>query len=146
MTDELIATASTTIEAPASEVWRGLTDPALIKQYMAGADVVTDWNVGSPITWKGEWNGKPFEDKGEVLEVVEHKQLKMTHFSPLSGDADVPENYHVVTYSLQPDDDKTELTVTQQNNPSKEMVDESTKMWNMMLGGLKTVVEGLVAG
>ena len=64
-----VATAETEIEASPAEVWKALTDPELIKKYMFGSEVVTDWQPGSPITWKGEYEGKPYEDKGEILEV-----------------------------------------------------------------------------
>lgn len=141
---KLIATVSTTINAPAADVWQALTDPKLIKHYMAGADVESDWKVGSPITYKGEWNGKVFEDKGEILEITPERLLKSTHFSPMSGQEDAPENYHLVTYALEADGDKTMLTVTQENNPSQEMVDESEKMWTTMLEGIKTIVESPV--
>ena len=78
----------------------GLTDSEMIQRYMFGAIVETDWKPGSPIAWRGEWNGKPFEDKGEVLEVLPYKFLKLTHFSPLSGQEDRPENYHTLEYEL----------------------------------------------
>lgn len=135
MTDGLTATASTVIEAPATDVWQALTDPKLIKQYMAGADVVTDWQVGSPITWKGEWNGKPFEDRGEILELVPQKRLKTTHSTGASDDV------HVVTYDLTDSGSSTKLTVTQENTASPEMVAESEKTWAMMLNGIKGIVE-----
>jgi hypothetical protein len=67
--------------------------------------------------------------------------LKVTHYSPLSGLVDVPENYHVVTYVLSQADDKTTLTITQENNKDQVEVDESEKTWTMMLGGLKTLLE-----
>ncbi|MBS1193689.1 MAG: hypothetical protein H6R28_89, partial [Methanomicrobiales archaeon] len=54
----LIARASVTIRAPVSRVWDALVSPALIKQYMFGTDAVSDWKVGSPITWNGEWQGR----------------------------------------------------------------------------------------
>ena len=31
----------------------------------------------------------------------------MTHFSPLSGEPDAPENYHTLVYELEEDDGKT---------------------------------------
>ena len=58
MSNTPIATATTTINAPASKVWDALTKPEQIKQYMFGTEVTTDWKVGSPITYKGEWKGK----------------------------------------------------------------------------------------
>jgi uncharacterized protein YndB with AHSA1/START domain len=53
-----IATATTAINAPTSKVWDALTKPDLIKQYLFGTKVTTDWHVGSPITYKGIWQGK----------------------------------------------------------------------------------------
>src|SRR5437016_6516027 len=97
---DLVATAEVTIDAAAEKVWRALTEPESIAQFMFGARVTTDWQPGSPITYDGEWKGKPYRDKGTVLEVDPNRLLKTTHFSPLSGKADVPENYNVVTYEL----------------------------------------------
>ena len=55
MSQNLIATASITIKAPASKVWNALVDPKAIQQYMFGTNAVSDWREGSPIGWKGEW-------------------------------------------------------------------------------------------
>lgn len=55
---DLIAKASITINAPVAKVWEALVSPAMIKQYMFGTNVVTDWKEGSPIVWRGEWQGK----------------------------------------------------------------------------------------
>lgn len=54
MNKELIAKVSTTVNAPIARVWEALTKPEIIKQYMFGANVVSDWRVGSSIVWKGE--------------------------------------------------------------------------------------------
>src|SRR5215204_5744439 len=71
-----IAKASATINAPASKVWDALTKPEQIKQYMFGTQVTTDWKVGSPITYTGEWKGQAYEDKGKVLEIEPAKALQ----------------------------------------------------------------------
>jgi uncharacterized protein YndB with AHSA1/START domain len=57
------------INASASKVWEALVNPKLIKQYLFGTDVTTDWRVGSPITYKGVWEGKLYEDKGTILQI-----------------------------------------------------------------------------
>ena len=62
-----VATAQCEIDAPPEKVWRALTDPGLIKKYMFGSEVNTDWQPGSPITWKGEFEGRPYVDKGEIV-------------------------------------------------------------------------------
>jgi uncharacterized protein YndB with AHSA1/START domain len=141
METKLVAKASTTINAPASKVWEALTKPQLIKQYMFGSDVVTDWKVGSPIIYKGEWQGKPYEDKGMVLQVEPGKKLVSTHWSPLSGVPDSPENYHTLTYALSEHNGHTDVTLTQDNNASEGEKAESEQNWNMMLAGLKKVAE-----
>ena len=96
-----VATAEIEIDAPPDRVWAALTDPEQIKEYMFGSQVVTDWKRGSPIVWKGEYEGKKYEDKGEVVEIEPGRRLQVTHFSPLSGQEDVPENYHTLLYELE---------------------------------------------
>ena len=141
MTQNLIAVARISIDAGKEQVWKALVDPAAIKEYMFGADVHTDWEPGSPITWSGEWNGKPYEDKGTILECVPGKKLAYTHFSPLSGADDIPENYHHVSVELTAGGTGTELTLRQDGNASNEERDHSQKNWEMMLGTLKAYAE-----
>jgi uncharacterized protein YndB with AHSA1/START domain len=69
MDRNLTARASTTIHAPSDAVWQALVDPARSGNTCFGAQVDSDWREGSPITWKGEFKGKPYEDKGKILEV-----------------------------------------------------------------------------
>jgi len=136
-----IARATATINAPASKVWDALTKPEQIKQYMFGTQVTTDWRVGSPITYKGEWKGKSYEDKGKVLEVEPHKRLVSTFWSSLAGLPDSPENYKTVDYELAPDGDRTKLTITQDNNASQEEAQEAEQNWRMVLDGIKKLLE-----
>ncbi|GAB3881022.1 SRPBCC family protein [Terrabacter terrigena] len=137
-----VAHAKVTVDATPQQAWRALTDPAEISRWMVGTEVSTDWQVGSPITWRGEFAGKPYEDKGEVLEVEEPRRLSMTHFSPLMGD-DVPENYHTVTYTLEGSDDGAPTTVTleQDGNDSEEQAETFSQNWQSMLDAFKETVE-----
>jgi len=130
------------INAPASKVWDALTKPELIKQYLFGTEVTTDWQVGSPITYKGEWEGKTYKDKGKVLQIEKEKLLISTFWSSLSALADIPENYKTVRYELSADDKGTRLTITQDNNNSQEEADHSGQNWKMVLEGIKKLVEG----
>ena len=136
-----LATAETTVDAPPAKVWSALTDPKLISQYMMGSHVDTDWRPGSPIRWRGEYDGKAYEDRGEVLEVIPERLLTVTHFSPLSGEEDKPENYHTVSYTIDDAGGSTRVTLTQDNNASEEAAAHSTETWSQMLAGLKKVVE-----
>ncbi len=138
---EFVAVAEVDIDAPAHRVWTALTDPDEIRQYMFGTNVETTWTPDTPIVWKGEYEGKPYEGKGTVLQVVPDTRLQMTHFSPLTGDDDVPENYHTITYELQPRDGGTHLALTQDGSRSQDEADRSSATWATMLASIKELVE-----
>ena len=136
------AVSTVTIAAPIGEVWDALTNPEKVKQYMHGTNLSTDWKEGSPIRWRGEWKGKSYEDKGEVLEVKPQRLLRYTHWSPMGGSEDKPENYHTVTCELAGDDGKTTLTLIQDNNPTQEEADKMARdNWGPVLNGLKDTAE-----
>ncbi len=136
-----VARAGVEIDAGRDAVWSALTDPGTIADWMMGAQVSTDWRVGSPITWRGEMDGRAFEDKGEVLEVDAPNRLSVTHYSPLMGQADAPENYHTIVYMLSGGDGPTTLALTQDGNDSAEQAEQFSATWQGMLESLKSVVE-----
>jgi uncharacterized protein YndB with AHSA1/START domain len=137
----LTSSASVTVNAPIAKAWDALVNPALIKQYMMGADVVSDWKPGSAIVWKGEYEGKKFEDKGTILKLEPQKVLQYTHYSPLTGKPDVPDNYHTVTIELTPKDAATTVSLSQDNNPDEESREHTSKFWQGMLDTLKGLLE-----
>jgi uncharacterized protein YndB with AHSA1/START domain len=141
MRESLPATAEITIEGSVSQVWDALINPDKIKRYMFGAEAVSDWKVGSPIVWKGEWKGKPFQDKGRILEIQQGKRLRYSHFSPLSGEPDRPESYHTVTIQVEGVDGHVHVDLSQDNAGSEQGREESSRNWSMMLQGLKKTVE-----
>jgi uncharacterized protein YndB with AHSA1/START domain len=137
-----VATAQIEIDASPDRVWSALTDPEQIEKYMFGSRVETDWKPGSPIVWKGEYEGKRYEDKGEIVEIEPKRRLKVTHFSPLSGQEDVPENYHTLVYELDEHDGHTRVSLSQDGNASEEAAEHSKANWQTMLSGLKNLIEG----
>ncbi len=130
------------IKASSDKVWEALTKPEMIKQYLFGTEVESDWTVGSPITYRGVWEGKEYEDKGEILEIEPGKKLVTTYWSGFSGFADSPENYQKVSYLLTSENGGTKLTIIQENAKTQESADHSGENWKMVLDGLKKVVEG----
>ena len=140
MTDH-VAHAEREIAAPPETVWDILTDPGPNPEIMFGARIDSTWRVGDRITWSGEWEGKAYEDHGEILEVEPGRTLRMTHFSPLTGEEDVQENYHELEYRLTPTASGTRVTLTQNNNPTAEAAEHSSGMWRSMLDGVAMVAE-----
>lgn len=112
------ARASVLVDAPRSRVWQALTDPDIVRQYFLGTQLTTTWQVGEPVTFAGEWKGKSYQDKGVVLENRHEELLRITHYSPLTGLPDEPDNYHTVEYRLDDSPDGTRVTITQGNNKS----------------------------
>lgn len=141
MNPNLVAKATTTIAAPKAAVWHALLAPEALKLYMFGADVRSDWREGSEIVWQGEFKGKKFRDKGVVIRNEPERTLEYTHFSPMSGLPERPENYHTVTVDLTADGDKTKVSLSQDNNRSDQARRESEKNWGLMLEGLKQYLE-----
>lgn len=141
MNKGLIAAQSIVINAPIEKIWDALVNPDLIKQYMFGTNVMSEWKEGSAITWKGEWQGKAYEDKGVILKLDKPHLLKYSHFSPLTGEPDLPENYHTVTIELSDQDGAVKVDLRQDNNATQEAKDHSEKNWGMMLVDLKKLVE-----
>jgi uncharacterized protein YndB with AHSA1/START domain len=94
-----------------------VTTPELIKQWFFGVDTESDWKPGSPLIHRGEWQGKPYVDKGEIL------------------------RYQEVTWALSERDGSTELTITERNLPSEETKAVSEDSWKTVLTSLKDVLE-----
>jgi len=137
----LVATASITVKAPIEKVWDSLVDSAAIKQYMFGTNVVSDWRVGSSITWRGEWQGKAYEDKGIIKKNEPVHLLQYSHFSPMMGKPDLPENYHLVTIELTHRGEETLVSLSQDGNATEEARKHSEDNWIMMLESLKKFLE-----
>jgi len=136
-----IATARTDITAAPERVWAALTRPEEISAWMPGSHVETTWEVGAPVTWTGEYDGRSYQDKGEILVVEEPRVLSMTHYSPLMGNDDLPENYHTLVYTLTPTDSGTRLELSQDGCDSDEQATQFSKNWQGMLDSLRTHVE-----
>lgn len=111
-----------------------------------GANVDTDWREGSPIAFTGEFNGKPFQDQGEIRAVDERRRLAFTHYSPTSGKPDVPESYNLVDIRLEPaGDERTAVRLSQTPlggaPPDDQTVRKFEENWRVMLDSLRKAAE-----
>ncbi len=130
-----------TFKAPIAKVWHGLTDPSTVKEYFFGTDLKSDWKVGSPITFSGEWDGHKYEDGGIILDIDEPRLLKYTYWSSMMGLENIPENYYNITYELSESDEVTTLVITQDGVKNQEAADHSEQNWKSVFDGLKKIIE-----
>lgn len=139
---EHTASVSRLIHAQPREIWSALTTPSRIKLFLYGADAVTTWAVGSPITFSGVMGGRAYEDVGEILAFEPNEHLAYSHWSSLSGTPHTPENEHVVSFDLQPEVDGTTVTITQaaraEGAPPADAAtrEHAAKTWTAVLEGL----------
>jgi uncharacterized protein YndB with AHSA1/START domain len=136
-----IARVEIVVDAPPEAVWRVITATGSDPDLMFGAEVVTDWQVGSRVIWRGVFEGKEFEDSGTVVAADAPARLVVDHFSPLSGEPDVPDNHHVLEYRLTPEGPGTRIVFEQDNNPSEQAAEHSAANWSASLAGIKKVAE-----
>ncbi|MES2649189.1 MAG: SRPBCC family protein [Bacteroidota bacterium] len=142
MKNSVSGSAAIVVNTSTDKLWEALTNPDIIRQYLYGANTITDWKEGSPIVFEGEWQGKSYRDKGTILEIRPKKILKYSYWSSLGKMDDNPENYMVVTYTLTEDENNyTMLTVQQDNIPSEEAKKHSVENWQIVLGNLKRLLE-----
>ncbi len=144
MAKELVIRRSLTIKAPASRVWEILTDPEHTKKYMFGCEVISDWEIGSPLLWRGVKDGVIYV-KGILLVLDRERLFKFTVFDPNSRIEDVPSNYTTVTIELTPVGGSTALSVTQGDfagvvNGKSRLADAETG-WDLTLPKIKETAE-----
>ncbi|KAF0142342.1 MAG: hypothetical protein FD122_696 [Stygiobacter sp.] len=139
---DLEVSSSLEINASKEKVWKGLTDPDIIKDYLYGTNTVTDWKVGSEILFQGEWEGKQYRDKGVILEIIPNELISYSYWSGFSGIEDKPENYSTVTYKIEPvGDDRTKFTWVQKGFASEQNYEHSNSGMEEFLKSIKAVIE-----
>jgi uncharacterized protein YndB with AHSA1/START domain len=130
-----------TMHAPISEVWAGLTQSAWIERYLFGSQLETTWQIGTPIFFKGEWEGTPYVDKGTVLAYEHESMLRFNYYSSWSDLPDAPENYQIIEYRVEKQGSSTLLTLEQSNIDTPEKRDHSTQNWEKIMSDLKRLLE-----
>ncbi len=134
-------TVQQTIHAPIEKVWDSLTNPEVVKQYFFGSQLVTTWHPNTPIIFKGEYEGKAYEDKGTVLKFVPLEMLEYDYYSSWSDLEDRPENYQIITYRVKSKGQNTVLTISQRNIDALEKKVDSAKNWKGLMLTLKKMME-----
>jgi uncharacterized protein YndB with AHSA1/START domain len=84
------------IKAPIERVWDILTKPEFVKQWQYGSELQTDWQLGTNIRFKTEWEGKVYQQWGKVLDVRQNELIKYSLFAPNPELEDKAENYFII--------------------------------------------------
>lgn len=131
-----------TIDAPVARVWDALTNPDQIRRYYFGTEARSNWREGGMIFYRGTWEGKRYEDKGIIEELIPERKLTINHWSSRTGTPDRPENYHAHTYTLTRTGEKTKITLTQEDNYSTdEHRAKAWQHWDVVMEGMNRVLQ-----
>ncbi len=133
------------IAANVESVWECLIEKT--GAMFMGAKFTTDWKVGQPIVFEGEWEGKPYRDHGVIDSFEERRQIGFTQFSSMSGKADIPENYDLVVITLTNEGQSTvaKMTLAKPEGveaPKGAERDQLKGNLDAILGTLKELAEG----
>ena len=128
------------INADPERVWRAITDGDETVQYYYGTRVVSDWSIGSRVSYDNP-DGTVAAD-GEVLACDPPRRLEMTFLARWDPEVEA-EGPITHVWELEPENGTTRLTVTSKGLKRGSKRAESFGsgiMW--IVAGLKTYVEG----
>lgn len=134
---------STIIKAKTDKVWKVLTDPELIRQWISSEkiEMMTTWEPGSPTILKGKLHGLDFENTGKVVAFEPEKLLYYTHKNSLSELSDDPENYCHLIFKLTFENNLTILDLTISNFPTEAIYKHLEFYWRVTLNLIKFAAE-----
>jgi uncharacterized protein YndB with AHSA1/START domain len=132
------------LNAPVNSVWDALTQPGQMKSWMSDSkiEIVTTWKVGSPIIINADAVSykTAFTNTGIVLQFVKGQVLEYSHLSSLSRLPDQAENYTLIRFTLQPEEDHTLLELDLSNFPTGSHYKHIDFYWAVTLEVLKRFV------
>jgi uncharacterized protein YndB with AHSA1/START domain len=137
----LIISMTVEIHAGIHRVWDTLTNPQKNGQFFSGTQILTDWKVGSPILFQGEFQGQKYTDRGHVLEAQPGKILRYDYWTGFSGLDDLPENYSMLTYTLTGVDQTTHLAFTRVGFATEQEYQYALAGWEQVLEKIKHLSE-----
>jgi hypothetical protein len=145
MADTSVARYTISVDAfvrgPAGKAWDILVNPVKVGALFWDCTVEGDFKVGSPIVWKGMWDGKPFEDSGTIKKREENALLQFTHWTPTSGTPDDEAHRHLLTFRLAPENGGVRVMLQHENIPTLAMKEHSEPMWRQLLERMRAMIE-----
>jgi uncharacterized protein YndB with AHSA1/START domain len=118
----------TYIASTREKVWEALTSPEFTRQYWNGRLVESDWQVGSPVTIRHDYDDEVDSIGGTVL--VADRPRRLSYGTPPAA----------VTFELADHDDVVMLTVIHEGL-DEAGVEAVGGGWSFILSNLKTLLE-----
>ena len=129
------------IKASVAVVWKALTNKEMIKKYFWGTEITCDWTKGSSISFKGEWEGTSYDDKGTILEIEQEKILKYNYWSSFWGEEPKDTKRSIITYEItQLTPEETVLSIHQIGFKDIASRDHSIQSWRAVLENIKKLL------
>ncbi len=143
MSAELYFRQAIQINASPADVWNALINSDKTRQYMFGCNVISDWQIGSPVTWRGAADDVAYV-VGHLKIFQPYTELAFTVFDPSGKYADIPENYLTTHYILEELEGGTKLSVSQGDYSKVDNGTERYKhnsSWETVLQEMKSLLE-----
>ncbi|WP_024507457.1 SRPBCC family protein [Bradyrhizobium sp. ARR65] len=128
----------TYIETTPEQLWDALTSSEFTRRYWFGAEVRSDWKVGSSfaLIMDGQTT-----DEGEILEADRPRRLAYTFKHVLKEDLR-KEPASKVVFTIEPHGKVTKLTLTHEGfTEGSKFLDGISKGWPAILSNLKSLLE-----
>lgn len=143
---------TTYIRATPEQLWAALTDPAFTQRYW-GVSLISDWHVGSPVTWEMEKLTVADEESVVLVADPPHRLSYTWHtvtpefVAAYADDVEFlakasAERRSKVTFDLEPVGELVKLTVTHDDfDPGSVILAGVAHGWPQIIASLKTLLE-----
>lgn len=132
---------SIVIAAQPAAVWRALTDPDQLAQWMGGTRVETTWEPGSDIVFDWTHYARRYHDHGTVLTFERDRVLRYDRWTEISRLPDRPEHRAVIAFNLEPRGEATGLVVRHDHFEHDAAYRHANYWWHFAIGDVKRLIE-----
>lgn len=105
-------------------------------------EVISKWEVGSEVLYKGEIDNNKFIDHGLIEILSRPSEYKYSYWSDNHGTERTPDDHLSICYKLSKDASGTKLELEQSNIKSKEMYEMmDATVWDYLLNSMNNHIE-----
>lgn len=129
----------TYIKTTPEKLWEALTTPEITKLYWFGAQLESDWKIGSP--WKIVFPDGRVADSGEILECDPPRRIVIKWRNEWSPEHHA-EGYSLCTMQIEQADGAVKLTVMHTiDRETSKFIEAVSGGWPKILSNLKSLLE-----